>query len=129
MGERLAAIDFLPDIILSSPARRAIETACAIAGQIGYPEEKIMQREEIYEAGITDLLAIIHNLNNGYQSAVLFGHNPGLTTLCNGLSNDHLIDNLPTCGIWQMRFDTECWSDIAPKTGQLLLHDYPKKTG
>ncbi|NOY12914.1 MAG: hypothetical protein GXP51_04295, partial [Deltaproteobacteria bacterium] len=55
MGERLAAHSGTPDLLLSSPAKRARQTAKKIARQIAYPETAIRYDEAIYEANLASL--------------------------------------------------------------------------
>lgn len=49
MGQRLVDRGCLPDLLLSSPAKRARQTAKRIAKQLAYPEERIEYATEIYE--------------------------------------------------------------------------------
>jgi phosphohistidine phosphatase len=42
MGEKLKERQIMPDLILSSPAKRARKTATTIAKKIGYPKKKII---------------------------------------------------------------------------------------
>ena len=51
IGKKLKEKNILPDLIISSPAIRAITTAKELAAQMGYPEENIILDENIYEAG------------------------------------------------------------------------------
>lgn len=128
MGKRLKKMKIIPDLLLASPANRALSTAVAIADAIGYPNDKIKTDEDIYHAGETQLLSIINNVKNEVGQLMLFGHNPGFTDLANILGNEW-IDNVPTCGVVCLEFDVELWSEISPKTGTIKFFDYPKNTG
>lgn len=125
MGRRLADNNFSTDIIISSPANRAITTAELIAKQIGIDKKKIIQQEEIYEAGLNALIYIVNSLEDDYNNVMLVGHNPGFTYLCNYLS-DAQLENIPTCGIAQLKFDVKAWQDITENTGELIEFDFPK---
>jgi phosphohistidine phosphatase len=115
-----------PEIVISSPAKRAIKTAEIIAKEIGFPSSKILRNENIYEAGPSSILEIIQNINDTFSSAMLFGHNPGFTSLASYLSNVN-IGNMPTCGICRIDFDTDSWKKIEIESGTLVFFDYPKK--
>ena len=62
MGEHLSNQKIKPDLIISSPAKRAIKTARIIAEKIGYPKSKIVKSNAIYGAGLSALVALIHQL-------------------------------------------------------------------
>jgi len=98
MGGRLSDANYQVDIILSSPATRAITTAEYIAAEIEYNLRNIQLREEIYEASVNALLYLISSVDEKYKTIMLVGHNPGFTQLCNYLC-DANIDNMPTCSI------------------------------
>jgi phosphohistidine phosphatase len=115
-----------PEIIISSPAKRAIKTAEIIAKEIGYPVKNIVANKNIYEAGPSSILEIIQKINDCYHSAMLFGHNPGFTSLASYLSNVN-IGNMPTCGICRIDFNVDSWRKVEIESGTLVFFDYPKK--
>lgn len=126
MGKRLKAHHVLPDLILSSPAKRAAATAKIIAKEIGYPKKQIVYEPALYEAGIATLLGILRQLNENVQQAALFGHNPGLTSFAEYVSGA-LIENIPTCGIFCVDFPADSWQEIGEGKGTVVFFDYPKK--
>lgn len=87
MGERLAKRDVKPDLILSSPAVRALRTAEIIAKKLDY-RRKIVVNERLYAVGADDLLDVIHQLGDKVERVMLFGHNPELTELAHRLSGE-----------------------------------------
>ena len=114
-----------PDLILSSPATRALHTALIFARTLGYPFSDMIIEEDIYGASPNDLLRIVKDIDDSFESVMLFGHNPTITTFSNRFLN-HTIDNIPTTGIVCLRFDHESWEDIG-KNAELVFFDYPKK--
>jgi phosphohistidine phosphatase len=115
-----------PQVIYSSPAKRAFNTAIQIAKGFGYDESNIIRDKRIYEASVSDLMRIINSVSNEYNIIMLFGHNPTFTMASNFLS-DKYIDNLPTSGFVQINFDCDSWKSIEGNTGKLVLFEYPKK--
>ena len=93
MGERLAKRNVKPDLILSSPAVRALRTAEIIAKKLDY-RRKIVVNEQLYAVGADDLLDVIHQLGDKVERVMLFGHNPELTELAHRLSGE--ITHMPT---------------------------------
>lgn len=127
MGKRLKARNILPDLILSSPAQRASQTTGLIATGLGIPVDAIVFHKTIYEAAVSDLLDIIHSLEDRYASAMLVGHNPAMTWLISQLADEH-IANAPTGSVATIRISSDRWKDVATGTSRLLDFDYPKKS-
>ena len=113
-----------PDIVISSPALRAKKTALAIAEKIDYPKSKILIDENIYESSSTELIHIIKGFGDKYNSVMMFGHNPGFTMVNNYLTNS-FIDNIPTCGVVGIRFNSS-WKKIDSASGKAFFFIYPK---
>ncbi|CAN5293783.1 histidine phosphatase family protein [soil metagenome] len=126
VGKWLYEQTFKPDIILSSPANRAINTAKILAAQLHYDTESIIIEPSVYEASVEDLLAVIKNVDDKYSTLLLVGHNPGLTWLANYLAEDHMI-NLHTCGVYCITFETSTWQDITDADSKHVFSDEPKQ--
>lgn len=125
MGKLLKSKKVHPDIILSSSAIRAASTAKIIAKALAYPVEDILLKNEIYDAGIPELMQTIQAIDDNFGSALLVGHNPGLTFLANYLA-DHMVTNIPTCGIYAMELDISKWNQTGIKCGKFTFLDFPK---
>jgi phosphohistidine phosphatase len=113
------------DRMVSSPAERAITTARLIAAELGYPEQQIQTRDELYDASAGQLLHCVQSLDDSWRSVALVAHNPGLTQLCNDLSGAG-IDNLPTCGLAVIEFELDTWQAVHPELGRLTRFEYPR---
>jgi phosphohistidine phosphatase len=126
MGERLAKRDVKPDLILSSPAVRALETAEIIARKLDYRRKDIVVDDRLYAVAADDLLDVIHKLDDKLKRVMLFGHNPELTELAHRLSNK--ITDMPTCAVAEFAFDAKSWSSIGKGKPARVTLDYPKKS-
>lgn len=124
MGEKLSDKNVSPDLILASPAKRAFITAKIISEKVKYPADKIAFNKNIYEASVNDLLKIINDIDEHRKSVMLVGHNPGLTSLNNFLTN-RFIDNIPTCGIVSIIFNCK-WQEVDEASGEVDYFIYPK---
>jgi len=122
MGQRLLARSLIPDLIVSSPAVRALTTAQAIAHEIGYPSEAILVDDELYAAHPQDVLDVVSVFDDRVQLAMVITHNPAITELANRFS-EALIENVPTSGI--LTIEASAWSCIDVAT--LVDFDYPRK--
>lgn len=70
-----------PDLIVSSPANRALTTAQKSCKAMGFATELIQHDNRIYAASQTDLLAVLADVNRRFDRIMLVGHNPGLEDL------------------------------------------------
>ena len=125
MGKLLREKQINPDLILSSSAVRAKTTALDIAERIGFQQNKILFKDEIYEASVQNLMRMINEIDNRFSSVMLFAHNPGLTSLNNFISNKY-IENIPTCGVVALTSEKD-WSKTDKNSFKFLFFEYPKK--
>lgn len=126
MAKLLAEDNILPDLIISSPAKRTLSTAKIISAAVGYSADKIKQDERIYEADVRDILTVINEVPEDIKILMLIGHNPSLTSISNYIS-DKRIDNIPTSGIVNIELNVKKWKDVDFDNGKVLSFDYPKK--
>lgn len=110
---------------ITSPAVRAATTAEIIARAYGKESADIQRDERIYLAGVNELIRVINELPDEYNSTILFGHNPGLTDLSYYLTGE-FIDNIPTCGVARIDFEIDTWSGVCRNLGMLNFFDFPK---
>lgn len=112
------------DMIVSSPAVRALTTASLIAEQMKYENSKIHQNEEVYEASIRTLLLVVNNFKDDWQNVLLVGHNPSITYLAEYLTREPIGD-LTTCGVVQIEFQVDSWSEVSEGNGTFINYEYP----
>jgi phosphohistidine phosphatase len=126
MGKRLAKRDVKVDLILSSPANRAITTAQIIADKLDYKLKDIVADDRLYPGDVDDLLNIIHKLSDKLDRVMLVGHNPVLAELAHRLSSE--ITNMPTCAVAEIKFNAKLWADVGKATLATAALEYPKKS-
>lgn len=113
-----------PEIrIFSSPAVRAYDTAQYFAEAF---EKEISVIKKMYLADSFTILEVVREFDDSFDQALLFGHNPGLTMTANRFS-ETVIDNVPTCGIVEVRFDGDSWQDFGKKATRVVHFQYPKQ--
>jgi len=110
------------DLILSSPAKRAVSTAKFFAEKLN--SAHIELHENIYEASVQDLSSIVNEIEDKYSSAIMFGHNPGFSYLVQHFTDDFI--SMPTCAIAKIEFDIDSWKETSKSLGRLVYLDYPK---
>ena len=114
---------FLPDIIFSSHANRALTTCKIFVKNLHLDEKMIHITEELYDFGGQNVMNFIKNIDNSYEKVMIFGHNHAFTSICN-IFGDQFIDNLPTSGLVVINFDVTSWQDV--KKGVTKLTIFPR---
>jgi len=113
-----------PDVIISSPAIRAISTALIFAGNLPYSKEDILIRPSLYESGREEYLTCIHAIDDSFSSAMLFGHNPTISeTAAYLLPKYH--EDMSTCCVIGIEFKVNSWQELLKNTGILSLQLTP----
>ena len=126
MARRLRARRLKPDLVLASPAVRALTTATVMARELKVPAAHVLQDERLYLAAPADMMSVIHERGGAAKHVMVLGHNPGVTEFANRLSAGDQIDNLPTCGVFTAQFDIQDWSELDWGGGRDAEFDYPK---
>ena len=127
MGRRLSDRGVLLDALISSTALRARTTAEIMAGSINFPKDRIFLDRALYHASATELQEYIGGLDDAHFSVMLFGHNPGMTSLVSHLFG-LALDNLPTCGVVHLQFSAESWAEASRSMPCEATIDFPKNT-
>ncbi len=129
MGARLAARGMVPELILSSSAKRARKTAMHLCRGMQVSKDLISLHKSLYDTDSSGLLDVISRTDDGCRRLLLVGHNYELTELANGLAPMDIY-NVPTCGIVACTIVVDSWRDIRCQLQvELLFFDYPKKQG
>jgi phosphohistidine phosphatase len=115
-----------PDLLVSSPAKRAISTALFFGNTFGVADAQIVRNEDIYEASVVTMLRLISQLPDSAQTVFMFGHNPTFTELANGFT-DSLIENVPTCGIVRIQSNADNWRSMYEGNARVTATYFPKE--
>lgn len=127
MGERLKKHNILPDLIISSTAKRAKQTAKKIGAAVGYDPAKIEWHETLYHCIPSVFEEVMYDIPDDVQTVFIVAHNPGITGFVNLLSPKFKIDHMPTCAIVACRFEASQWNAFNGAERKVFLFDYPKK--
>lgn len=125
MGQFIMKKFGVPELILSSSARRAAETAILVGKELKYPIEKILLEDDLYLASVRRIFKVITGIPDDNSSSLLVGHNPGLTALVNEMGIR--LDNLPTCSAVCFSFDTDYWNEVSAANVHLLWFQQVKE--
>jgi phosphohistidine phosphatase len=124
MAEALKERGVMPDLILSSAAKRAKRTAKGLAKEMGYQGE-IHFDEALYFTEPEEMMEKVRETDDSIEKLFLIGHNPEMTELVNRLT-DTYIDNIPTLGIVALSLSIERWEAFEAHTANMDFFIFPK---
>lgn len=126
MARRLKIRNTLPELIITSPANRALHTATIFARVIELPFGQFNIDADFYGADLENILNRIRELDDKIHSVMIFGHNPEFTNLSNFLAKEP-IGEVPTTGMVSVTFNTDKWKELNKNKVTEVIFDFPKK--
>jgi phosphohistidine phosphatase len=127
MAQLLVKEGVKPDLLVSSPAKRALTTALFFADAFQIDSDNVRRESRIYEAHPTEILRLIAELPAESTTVFLFGHNPTFTEVANLFANDHYIENVPTCGVVKITTTAADWSGMYEGNSRIAACYFPKE--
>lgn len=109
MGEGLRAHGLVPDVIVSSTARRARSTARWVAKTCGF-EGKVRLHAGFYFGGIEPAIEVLTTLDPTVQCVLLVGHNPIVEALVFHLTGNAVI--MPTAALARIELAVGAWAEV-----------------
>jgi phosphohistidine phosphatase len=125
MAERVIKAGIHVDRLVSSPARRARNTAELFAREFNIKESDIVILTDLYHAQPATFQQVVASLDDGDNTVALFSHNPGITAFVNTLTTVRL-DNMPTCSVFAITSGAPTWNEFFSGDREFLFFDYPK---
>jgi len=116
-----------PDAIVTSPAKRAAETAELVARELDFPEERIEPNRRIYLASPGVLVQVVQGLDESLETAFVFGHNPGMHETVDLLASDASVDRFPTLAVARLELTVDHWGEVDEGTARLAELILPKE--
>jgi len=106
MGNFLKKENLIPDLIISSPAKRANKTADIIAKKSGY-DKKILESNILYAATIENYIDVIQNIKNENEIVLLVGHNPTIEDVVERIIGQRYV--MKTCSLANIDLSIDSW--------------------
>jgi len=124
MGQEIRVRDLIPELILSSTAKRARKTAERAARSAGY-EGDIVETGDLYFTGVEGHLESLAQVSDAHQRIMIVGHNPNLENLARELTGEEVI--LPTAALACIELEIDSWSAITDSSGKLQFLLLPRE--
>ena len=125
MGEVLLDHELVPDAIVTSTARRARDTADAVARAVSF-DGPLARTERLYHAGPREMCDVLGELPDASSTVMLVGHNPGLEDLVESFTGAFQI--MPTAAVAVIELPVDEWRDVdATTAGRLVRVWRPKE--
>lgn len=125
IGSLLLEHKLVPDLIVSSTAKRARKTASKVAKACGAVEE-VQTTSRLYEAYPSQFIEVLREVEDTYATVLVVAHNPGLEGLVWHLTGQQ--EAMPTAALAQVALDIDRWQDLAvPPGGRLVQLWRPKE--
>ncbi len=126
ISSELAKRKIIPDIMLSSPAKRAIKTARIFAENLNFGKNEIRKIEDIYDGQTTsEFLEMIQSLPDTAKTIFIFGHNPGFHYFVSNLLK-HFGGDMPTCSTVGIDFEVDLWKEVEARNGNKAFQLIPR---
>lgn len=126
IGHYLNEKAILPDVIVSSTAPRAKDTAKVIAEQIGYDPATIQLNDTLFDGGPKAYLAAINALPGTATSAMIVGHNPDVSYLAEFLTHQQ-IGSMSKGAVVAITFTDIPWAGVSGRMGSINFQISPRQ--
>lgn len=127
MAQLLVEQGVKPDLLVSSPAKRALSTAMFFAEAFKIKSAELHREPNIYEAFPQEILRLISELPASAHTVLLFGHNPTFTEVANRFTKNDLIENVPTCGVVKITSTAASWREFYEGNSNVAACYFPKE--
>ncbi len=113
VGQYIKENNLIPDLILCSTARRARDTAQAVADESGYNGD-IEQLSDLYLSDTACYLDVLQRLPDNVNRVLVVGHNPDLDELLTLLTD--VSEHMNTAALAQIDLPISCWAELNEAT-------------
>ena len=124
VGAKLHELGWVPDLVVSSDSVRTRETFARMRKKLGVRDEAVFL-DSLYHAGVEAVRSVLRELDDGTETVLLLGHNPGWEEVLTWLSGEDVV--LKTGCAALLSHDAERWSDTVGPGWTLHEVIYPRE--
>lgn len=113
MGTFLNHQDLIPDVILSSTAQRAQDTAKGLLETLSF-EGEVNSHRSLYQSDPSTYLQLLSELPDQINRAMIVGHNPEMDHFLDAICG--VFEHMPTASIAVIQFEINSWTGLTDET-------------
>jgi len=125
MSMLLKKQEIVPDIIITSPAVRAISTALIFSRNLNFNPSEIIIDKILYETSVNSYSGVVSRIESKNKIVLLFGHNPIISDFAT-LLVPSFTNEISTCGIVAIQKQVKSWDQFIAAKAQKMYYDFPK---
>jgi phosphohistidine phosphatase len=128
MGKLLLEQELVPDLLLTSPARRTQQTTEILLRKITLVPRRVKAVENLYLAGLEDILSMVRATGPKVQHLAIVGHNPGLSDVAKHMAPEGMmIMDLSTGAACTLSFTARSWGHLSAPAARAVQYQPPSK--
>lgn len=112
------------EAVLCSDSTRTRDTAAIFFKNLELDASLLQLNHDLYDFAGSNLLRVIEESDNTVNNLMVFGHNHAITSFVNSYGSV-FIENVPTCGVVQIEFNSPNWKGLTK--GKTLNTLFPKE--
>lgn len=128
MGAWFRDQNFHFDLIVSSSALRAEQSAQMVAEAMKVEHPRILMEDVLYEASVRQFLDYVINIEDGYEDVLIVAHNPAISYLAEYLTKGDIGD-MAAGSVVVIKFDFSSWKQVSENSGEVLKYATPEMVG
>ncbi len=118
VGKYLLNNELVPNAVIASAAKRTRKTAKRVAEAMQFTEA-VIETSDLYDAGLQQIVEVVHHIPETAESALIVGHNPGVSDFVSKFGATQT--SFPTATVALLKLPIVCWNDLAlSTTGELV---------
>jgi len=119
MGKFIRQQDLIPDLVITSTAKRARQTAALMAEAAHYDNE-VRATRQLYHGAPEDYIEVLQRLPQTYERVMVVGHNPGMEDLLELLTGE--FERMKTATLAEIRLPINSWLELDDTTEGTLIN-------
>jgi phosphohistidine phosphatase len=116
---------FIPQLIISSNAKRALRTAEIVVDKLNLPYNIIVVKDTLYSGDLNTYLDTIYQVDDEIRKVMILGHNPSISMLSTLLTNNE-VDKMKTASMLGIEIINNKWLSFDLKPIKKLFFFSPE---
>lgn len=124
MGEHLVRMGLVPDLIVTSTAERARDTALTVQETCGSAAE-VMEARALYHGGVASYVSVLRAVDGVHRQVLVVAHNPGAEDFVTAMTGEHV--EMKTATIAHISLPIDSWEELGNAAPYELVDSWSPK--